>query len=91
MKEVITGAQAWVATVGEDGKPNIAIKGSAGIVDDESLVYFEMVGGRTWVNIQKNPWVALAVANDFDNPKLTHLAGNDHAKMTHPQIMISGT
>ena len=62
MKEVITGAQAWVATVGPDGKPNIAIKGSVGIVDDDNLVYFEMVGGRTWVNVQKNPWVALAVA-----------------------------
>jgi predicted pyridoxine 5'-phosphate oxidase superfamily flavin-nucleotide-binding protein len=62
MKEVLAGAQAWVATVGADGKPNLAIKGSVTIVDDESLAYFEMVGGKTWVTVQKNPWVALAVA-----------------------------
>jgi predicted pyridoxine 5'-phosphate oxidase superfamily flavin-nucleotide-binding protein len=62
MKEVITGAQAWVGTVGADGKPNLSIKGSVKIIDDENLAYFEMVGGRTWVNVQKNPWVVLGVA-----------------------------
>jgi len=63
MKEVITGQQAWVATVGADGKAGLAIKGSAKIVDDEHLAYFEMAGNRTWANIQKNPWVAIAVAD----------------------------
>jgi uncharacterized protein len=63
MKAAITGAQAWVATAGADGKPSISIKGSAKIVDDENIAYFEMVGNRTWSNVQKNPWVAIAVAN----------------------------
>ena len=62
MKAVITGQQAWVATSGADGKASLAIKGSAKILDDEHLAYFEMVGNRTWANIQKNPWVAIAVA-----------------------------
>ena len=63
MKAMITGQSVWVATSGVDGKANLAIKGSAKIVDDEHLAYFEMVGNRTWANIQKNPWVALAVAD----------------------------
>jgi uncharacterized protein len=63
MKAMITGQSAWVATSGVDGKASLAIKGSARIVDDEHLAYFEMVGNRTWANIQKNPWVAIAVAD----------------------------
>jgi hypothetical protein len=63
MKEVVKGAQAWVATTGADGKPGLSMKGSFKIVDDEHIAYFEMVGNRTWTNVQKNPWVAIAVAN----------------------------
>jgi predicted pyridoxine 5'-phosphate oxidase superfamily flavin-nucleotide-binding protein len=63
MKEVITGQQAWVATVGADGKPGLAIKGSAKIIDDEHIAFFELVGNRTWANIQHNPWVAIAMAD----------------------------
>lgn len=53
MKEVITGQQAWVATSGADGRASLAIKGSAKILDDEHLAFFELVGNRTWANIQK--------------------------------------
>lgn len=63
MKEVVKGAQAWVATAGADGKPDLSMKGSFKIVDDEHIAYFEMVGNRTWANVQKNPWVAIGVAN----------------------------
>jgi hypothetical protein len=63
MKEVITGQQAWVATVGADGKAGLAIKGSAKIVDDEHIAFFELVGNRTWANVQKNPWVAIAMSD----------------------------
>jgi len=63
MKAVITGQQAWVATSDADGRASLAIKGSAKIIDDEHLAYFEMVGNRTWANVQRNPWVAIAVAD----------------------------
>jgi uncharacterized protein len=63
MKAVITGAQAWVATAGTDGRPSLSMKGSFKIVDDANIAYFEMVGNRTWANVQKNPWVAIGVAN----------------------------
>ena len=41
----------------------MAVKGSLKIIDDEHVAFFEMMGGRTWQNIQKNPWVAIAVAD----------------------------
>ena len=63
MKAVITGQQAWVATSGADGRASLAIKGSAKILDDEHLAFFELAGNRTWANIQKNPWVAIAMAD----------------------------
>lgn len=62
MKALLKSQQVWVATSGKDGKPDVAIKGSAKIVDDGHLAYFEMVGGRTWANVQANPWVAIAAA-----------------------------
>ena len=63
MKEMIKGQQAWVATSGADGKASLAIKGSARIVDDEHIAFFELMGNRTWANVQKNPWVAIAVSD----------------------------
>ncbi len=63
MKELIKGQSAWVATSGSDGKASLAIKGSAKVVDDEHIAFFELMGNRTWANIQKHPWVAIAVSD----------------------------
>jgi uncharacterized protein len=63
MKALISSQQAYVGTASKDGKPSIALKGSAKIIDDEHLAFFEMAGGRTWENIQKNPLVAIVVAD----------------------------
>ena len=63
MKSLVFGQLSYVATSMPDGKPSLAVKGSLKIIDDEHLVFFEMVGGRTWTNIQKNPRVAIAVAD----------------------------
>ena len=63
MKAAITGQQTWVATSGVDGRPNLALKGTAKILDDEHIAYFELFGNRTWANVQRNPWIAIAVAD----------------------------
>ena len=63
MKDLLKSQQSYVGTASPDGRPSVALKGSARIVDDEHLAFFEMVGGRTWENIQKNPRVALVVAD----------------------------
>ena len=67
MKSLVSGQLSYIATSMPDGRPSIAVKGLK-IVDDENVVFFEIMGGRTWQNIQKNPWVAIAVA---DRSKIT--------------------
>ena len=63
MKALISSQQAFIGTASPDGKPSISMKGSTRVVDDEHIVFFEMSGGRTWENIQKNPQVAIVVAD----------------------------
>lgn len=63
MKNLVANQQAFVATASPDGVPSISTKGSTHVLDDEHIVFHEMVGGRTWENIQKNPLVAIAVAD----------------------------
>ena len=63
MKDLVASQQAFVATASPDGVPNISIKGSTRVLDDEHMVFHEVIGGRTWQNIQQNPIVAIAVAD----------------------------
>jgi uncharacterized protein len=63
MKSLVSSQLSYVATSMPDGRPSIGVKGSLKIIDDEHVAFFEMIGGRTWQNIQKNPWVAIAVAD----------------------------
>ena len=67
MKSLVSSQLSYVATTMPDGKPSIAVKGFK-IIDEEHVAFFEMTGGRTWQNIKKNPWVAIAVA---DRSKVT--------------------
>ena len=67
MKALVSGQLSYIATSMPDGRPSIAVKGLK-IIDDEHVAFFEIMGGRTWQNIQKNPWVAIAVA---DRSKVT--------------------
>ena len=63
MKKLVANHQAFVATAGLDGIPNIGTKGSAQVLDDEHLAYYELTGGRTWANLQNNPMLAIAVVD----------------------------
>jgi len=63
MKALMAGQLSYVATSMPDGRPSIAVKGSLKVIDDEHVAFFEMMGGRTWQNIQKNPNVAIAMAD----------------------------
>ena len=63
MKALIASQQAYVGTASAAGKPSIALKGSTKVLDDEHITFFEMTGGRTWGNVQKNPWVVIVVAD----------------------------
>jgi hypothetical protein len=63
MKALIGSQQAFIATASPDGVPNIGPKASTHVVDDEHIVFYELTGGRTWENLQKNPRVAIAMAD----------------------------
>jgi predicted pyridoxine 5'-phosphate oxidase superfamily flavin-nucleotide-binding protein len=63
MKSLLAGMQAYVGTVSAEGKPNIAMKGSIKVLDDEHIVFYELTGGRTWRNLQQNSWVVIVVSN----------------------------
>ena len=41
-----------IATVDTLGKPNVAVKGSLMAIDDETIVYAEMAGGKTKANLE---------------------------------------
>ena len=63
MKALVGSQQCFIATASPDGMPNIGPKGSTHVLDDEHIVFYELTGGRTWENLQKNPKVAVAVVD----------------------------
>ena len=63
MKEMITTQQCFHATVSKDGIPNNAPKRSTRVLDDETLIFSEGTGGRTYQNILDGSKVAVAVVN----------------------------
>ncbi len=63
MKEMIGSQQCFHATVSKDGIPNNAPKRSTRVFDDETLIFTEGIGGRTYQNILDGSKVAVAVVN----------------------------
>ncbi len=61
MKALFGKQLGLIATVGEDGEPNIGAKGSMRVLDDETLVYNEGAGEKTFRNLKSNPKVAVIV------------------------------
>nr|WP_319400748.1 pyridoxamine 5'-phosphate oxidase family protein [uncultured Carboxylicivirga sp.] len=63
MKEMIMSQQCFHATVSKDGFPNNAPKRSTRVFDDETLIFSEGVGGRTYQNILDGSKIVTAVVN----------------------------
>ncbi|MDO5733786.1 MAG: pyridoxamine 5'-phosphate oxidase family protein [Eubacteriales bacterium] len=63
MKEFMAENLAYVATVDQDGNPNIGPKRTARILDDEHIIYNENTGGQTMRNLQDNGKIAIAYVN----------------------------
>jgi uncharacterized protein len=57
---------ASIATVDDDGRPNVVCKGSMGVLDDENLWYAEVAGSKTFENLKKNPQVAVVITSQRD-------------------------
>ncbi len=63
MKEMIATQQCFHATVSKDGMPNNAPKRSTRVFNDETLIFTEGVGGKTYQNILDGSKVITAVVN----------------------------
>lgn len=63
MKDMILTQQCFYATVSRDGMPNNAPKRSTRVFDDETLIFSEGTGGKTYRNILDGSRVAIAVVN----------------------------
>jgi predicted pyridoxine 5'-phosphate oxidase superfamily flavin-nucleotide-binding protein len=55
------GHDVWVATSAKDGTPNIAIKGSGALLDEEHLFFADIFSKKTRDNLVENKRVALAI------------------------------
>ena len=58
---LLGGHRVWVATVGEDGWPNVAIKGSGALLDDEHLYFADLFSKKTRANLLRDPRVAVGI------------------------------
>ncbi len=62
VKELLRkGHNVWVATIGEDGWPNVAIKGSGALLDDEHLYFADIFSKKTRENLLYNSKVAVGI------------------------------
>ncbi len=61
IQEFTKGKQGWVATAAKDGTPNVSIKGSLRVLDDEHLVFADIFSMKTRKNLLENPRVAIMV------------------------------
>jgi predicted pyridoxine 5'-phosphate oxidase superfamily flavin-nucleotide-binding protein len=61
VQEFLKGKQGWVATASKDGTPNVSIKGSLRLLDDEHLVFADIFSLKTRKNLEENPKVAVMV------------------------------
>ena len=61
IQEFLNGKVGWVATAAKDGTPNVSIKGSLRLIDDEHLVFADINSLKTRKNLEENPKVAIMV------------------------------
>jgi uncharacterized protein len=62
LHDLLTGGHnVWVATVGADGMPNVSIKGSGALLDDEHLYFADMFSHKTRDNLEHDPRVAVGI------------------------------
>jgi hypothetical protein len=63
MKEMIMSQQCFLATVSKEGVPNNAPKRSTRVFNEETLIFSEGTGGKTYQNILDGSKIAVAVVN----------------------------
>jgi uncharacterized protein len=54
---------SFVATVNEDGTPNLSPKGTIGVLDDDHLIFGDIRSPRTVQNLRRRPAVEINVVD----------------------------
>jgi len=54
-------APALIATASKEGKPNVSVKGSFRVLDDEHVVFADIASPRTMANLRENPQLSAIV------------------------------
>jgi hypothetical protein len=52
---------ALIATASKGGKPNVSVKGSFRVLDDEHVVFADIASPRTIANLRENPQLSAIV------------------------------
>ena len=52
---------ALIATASKEGKPNVSVKGSFRVLDDEHVVFADIASPRTMANLRENPRLSAIV------------------------------
>jgi len=76
------GHNVWVATVDANGMPNVSIKGSGALLDDEHLYFADMFSRKTRDNLARNGRVAVGI-HDRDAKVALQVKG-------HAELIDSG-
>ncbi|MDW7674380.1 MAG: pyridoxamine 5'-phosphate oxidase family protein [Bacillota bacterium] len=63
MKDVIGSQQCFIATCDKNNRPNVAPKRSTRVLDDQTLIFNEGTGKRTYANILDNSVVSIGVVD----------------------------
>jgi uncharacterized protein len=64
MRDIVASAKlAFVATVCEDGSPNLSPKGSVLVYDDDHLVFMHMASPTTVANLRHDPRLEINVVD----------------------------
>ncbi len=63
MKDLVAAQQCFIATVNQDGTPEVGPKRSTRVLDDDHLAFNEVTGGATWANVSRGSKVAVAVVD----------------------------
>ena len=65
VRELLTsGHSIWVATTGPDGMPNVSIKASGTLLDEDHLYFADMYSRKTRANLERDPHVAVGVFDE---------------------------
>ena len=61
LQEFLKGKQGWVATASKSGVPNVSIKGTLRMLDDQHLIFTDLFSMKTRKNLTENPVAAIMV------------------------------